>query len=62
MLAVDDFVDEFVLSLDAIIRVGGEISKDCDDFERIEAALESARDKYGVHFGDEEACVSKSTS
>ena len=63
MEAADEFVDEFVLSLDAIIRVGGEISKeDCNNFERIEAALESARDKYGVHFGDEEACVIRNSS
>ena len=39
----EECVDNFVLSLDAIIRVGGAISNDeCDDAEQINAALASA--------------------
>lgn len=54
----EECVDNFVLSLDAIIRVGGAISNDeCDDAEQINAALASAGKKYGVHFQGEEATV-----
>ena len=53
-------VDEFVLSLDALVRIGGnaqEGNNEIDDYEKIMAALESARVKYGVHFEGYEANV-----
>ena len=53
-------VDEFVLSLDALVRIGGnaqEGNNEIDDYEKIMAALESARVKYGVHFEGDEANV-----
>ena len=52
----EECVDNFVLSLDAIIRVGGANSNDdCDDAEQINAALASAGKKYGAPFQGEEA-------
>ena len=53
-------VDEFVLSLDSLVRIGGnaqEGNNEIDDYEKIMAALESAREKYGVHFEGDEANV-----
>jgi len=51
-------VDDFILSLDSLIRVGGQASvggDDVDDYEKISAVLESAKEKYGVHFVGDEA-------
>ena len=53
MAEVIDVVDDFVLSLDSLIRVGGvdPVENDeFDDYEKIAKALESAREKYGVNF------------
>jgi hypothetical protein len=58
MAKVIDAVDDFVLSLDSLIRVGGVApveSDEVDDYEKIAKALESAREKYGVHFQGDEA-------
>ena len=58
MAEVIDAVDDFVLSLDSLIRVGGVApveSDEVDDYEKIAKALESAREKYGVHFQGDEA-------
>ena len=58
MAKLIDVVDDFVLSLDSLIRVGGVApvgSNEVDDYEKIATARESAREKYGVHFqGDEQ--------
>ena len=52
------FVEEFVLNLDAVLRVGGVIiNEESEDSERIHAALLSAREKYRVHFEGEEAAI-----
>ena len=58
MAEVIDVVDDFVLSLDSLIRVGGVApveSDEVDDYEKIAKALESAREEYGVHFQGDEA-------
>ena len=58
MAEVIDVVDDFVLSLDSLIRVGGVApveSDEFDDYEKIAKALESAREKYGVNFQGNEA-------
>jgi len=53
-----DFPENFVLDIEAVIRVGGSIStEEVDEFELLEAALISARSKYGVHFEGEECCI-----
>ena len=51
-------VAEFVLDLDAIIRIDG-VAGDIDDDANftIEAALRGAREKYGIHFESDEAIV-----
>jgi len=51
-------VAEFVLDLDAIIRIGG-VAGDIDDDANftIEVALTGAREKYGIHFESDEAIV-----
>ena len=43
-------VAEFVLDLDAIIRIGG-VAGEIEDYANttIEAALTGSRDKYGIH-------------
>ena len=51
-------VNDFVLSLDSLTRAGGQVSvggDEVDDCEKISAALESAKEKYGVHFVGDEA-------
>ena len=58
MAEVIDVVDDFVLSVDSLIRVGGVApveSDEFDDYEKIAKALESAREKYGVNFQGNEA-------
>lgn len=54
---IDDPVGAFVLNLDAIIRLGGSRDADGDDAESIRAALQLAREKYGIHFEGDEATV-----
>ena len=50
-------VEDSVLDLDAILRIGG-IARDIDDdANTIEAALTGAREKYGIHFESDEAIV-----
>ena len=50
-------VEDFLLDLDAILRIG-EIAGDIyDDAITIEAALTGAREKYGIHFESDEAFV-----
>jgi hypothetical protein len=58
-------VDEFVLSLDSLVRIGGKTpaeNDEIDDYEKIMAALQSAREKYGVHFEGDEANVLRDTN
>ena len=58
-------VDEFVLSLDSLVRIGGKSpaeNDEIDDYEKIMAALQSAREKYGVHFEGDEANVLRDTN
>ena len=60
MAEVIDVVDNFVLSLDSLSRVGGVApveSDEVDDYEKIAKALESAREKYGVNFRGNEAIL-----
>ena len=48
-------VEDSVLDLDAILRIGG-IARDIDDdANTIENALTGAREKYGIHFESDEA-------
>ena len=48
-------VEDSVLDLDAILRIG-RIARDIDDdANTIEAALTGAREKYGIHFESDKA-------
>ena len=50
-------VEDSVLDLDAILRIGG-IARDIDDdANTIEAALTGARENYGIHFQSDEAIM-----
>ena len=50
-------VEDFVLDLDAILRISGIAGDIDDDANTIEAKLTSAREKYGIHFESDEAIV-----
>ena len=52
-------VEDCILSVDSIIRLGGAVADDDsdDESERIQTALNSAGEKYGLHFEGQEARI-----
>ena len=52
-------VEDCILSVDSIIRLGGAVADDDsdDESERIQTALLSAGEKYGLHFEGQEARI-----
>ena len=50
-----EVINDFVLNMDAIMRIGGLPSLEkCDEDNMIYSAIHEARKKFGVHFdGDE---------
>ena len=51
-------VEDCILSFDSVIRVGGTVADDdSDESERVQTVLNSASEKFGVHFECQEARV-----
>ena len=51
-------IEDYILRLDSVIKVGGAVAdNDNDDSERVQAVLDSASEMFGVHFEGQEARV-----
>ena len=59
LLMTSTAVEDCILSVDSIIRLGGAVADDDsdDESERIQNALNSAGEKYGLHFEGQEARI-----
>ena len=59
LLMTSTAVEDCILSVDSIIRLGGAVADDDsdDESERIQTALNSAGEKYGLHFEGQEARI-----